>query len=181
MARRAFARFALPPGSARRGRTRTAMSLALVLFLASSGRPMTAQERAQTAPLDEQPSARVATIMPGLEPAPSAFVGPRLVDVQRRSLHPEGFVGVARPAQRGSSRDSVKNGAIIGAVVGAVGLGAVGALICNLYQEEGDASCLPDTLRIAAIGAAIGTGAGVAVDAALTRKGGVTVRIGVTF
>ena len=157
------------------------MSLALVFVLGSSGRPMTAQERAQTAPVDEQQWARAATIMPGLEPIPSAFVGPRLADVQRRSLHPESFVGIAHPAQRGSSRDTLKNGAIIGAVVGAFGLGAVGAFICHLYQEEGDASCLPDTLRVAAIGAAIGIGAGVAVDAALTRNAGVTVRIGVTF
>ena len=49
------------------------------------------------------------------------------------------------------------------------------------YQEEGGASCLRDTLRGAAIGAAIGIGAGVAVDAAFTRHAGVTVRIGVTF
>ena len=77
--------------------------------------------------------------------------------------------------------DSLKNGAIIGAIVGAVGLGAFGAFICNLYQEEGGASCLPDTLRVAAIGAAIGAGIGVAVDAALTRHAGVTVRISVKF
>jgi hypothetical protein len=57
----------------------------------------------------------------------------------------------------------------------------LGAFICNVYQEEGGASCLSDTLRVAAIGAAIGTGAGVAVDAALTRNAGVTVRIAVRF
>lgn len=68
-----------------------------------------------------------------------------------------------------------------GAIVGAVGLGALGALICQLYQEEGGASCLPDALRGAAIGAAIGTGAGVAVDAALTRHTGVAVRVRVRF
>jgi hypothetical protein len=83
--------------------------------------------------------------------------------------------------QRRSSRDTLKNGAIIGAVVGAAGLGALAALICNAYQEEGGASCLRDTLRGAAIGAAIGIGAGVAVDAAFTRHAGVTVRIGVAF
>ena len=90
-------------------------------------------------------------------------------------------MGTAQSAQRGSSRDTLKNGAIIGAIVGAVGLGAFGAFICHLYQEEGGASCLPDTLRGTAIGAAIGTGAGVAVDAALIRNAGVAVRIGVTF
>ena len=157
------------------------MSLALIVCLASSGRPMTAQEKAQTAPLDEQEWSRVTTIMPSLKPTPSAFVWPRLVEVQRRSLAAEGLVGIAQPAQRGSSRDTLKNGAIIGAIVGAVGLGAFGAFICNLYQEEGGASCLPDALRGAAIGAAIGTGAGVAVDAAFTRHAGVTVRIGVRF
>lgn len=161
MARTAHAGFALTLGSARRGCTRTATSLALIVCLASSGRPVTAQDTPQPA-------------------TPSTFVWPRIVDVQRRSSVEEP-VGIAQPAQRGSSRDTLKNGAVIGAVVGAVGLGALGAFICNLYQEEGGASCLPDALRGAAIGAAIGTGAGVAVDAAFTRHGGVTVRIGVTF
>ena len=157
------------------------MSLALIICLASSGRPMTAQEKAQTAPLDEQQWSRVATIMPGLKPTPSAFVWPRLVEVQRRSLAAKELVGISQSAQRGSPRDTLKNGAIIGAIAGAVGLGALGAFICNQYQEEGDASCLPDTLRGAAIGAAIGAGIGVAVDAALTRHAGVTVRISVKF
>jgi hypothetical protein len=142
---------------------------------------MAAQEKAQTAPFDEQQWLRVVTIMRGLKPTPSAFVSQRLVEVRRRSLAAEELVGIAQPAHRGSSRDTLKNGAIIGAIVGAVGLGALGAFICHLYQEEGGASCLPDTLRGAAIGAAIGTGAGVAVDAALTRNAGVTVRIGVKF
>jgi hypothetical protein len=140
---------------------------------------MTAQEQPQTAPLNER--SPVATIIPGLEPALSASLSPRVFDVQRRPLHPEGLPGIAWPAQRSSSRDSLKNGAIMGAVVGAVGLGAFGALICHLYQEEGGPSCLPDTLRVAAIGAAIGTGAGVAVDAALTRNAGVAVRVAVKF
>ncbi len=157
------------------------MSLVLIVCLAGSGRPITAQEKAQTAPLDEQQWWRAAAILPGLEPTPSAFGWPRLVEVQRRSLGADELVGMAQPAQRGSSRDSFKNGAIIGAVVGAAGLGVLGAFICNLYQEEGGASCLPDTLRGAAIGAAIGTGAGVAVDAALNGQAGVTVRIGVKF
>jgi hypothetical protein len=141
---------------------------------------MAAQEKAQSAPLYAQQWSRVATITPALKPTPSAFVWPRLVEVQRVPLA-EGLVGTAESAQRGSSRDTLKNGAIIGAIVGAVGLGAFGAFICHLYQEEGGASCLPDALRGAAIGAAIGTGAGVAVDAALTRNAGVTVRIGVRF
>ena len=142
---------------------------------------MTAQEQPQGAPPNEQQRSPVDTNTPGLEPALSASVSPRLFDVQRRPLHFEGLPGVARPAQRASSRDTLKNGAIIGAVAGAVGLGAVGALICHLYQEESDPSCLPDTLRVAAIGAAIGTGVGVAVDAALARNAGVAVRVAVRF
>jgi hypothetical protein len=157
------------------------MSLALIVCLASSSSPLTAQERARTAPLGEQPWARQATIMPDLGPTPSPFVGPRLAEVERRSLFAKEMGGIPQPAQPTPSRDTLKNGAIIGAVVGAVSVGALGALICNLYQEEGGPSCLSDTLRVAAIGAAIGGGAGVAVDAALSRNAGVTVRVGVTF
>src|SRR5712691_1747900 len=136
MARRTPARFAFPLGSSRRGGTRTALSLALIMCLVGSGRPMTAQEGAQTPPLDGQQWSRMATIMRGLKPTPSAFVWPRLVEVRRRSLAAEQLVDIAQPAQRGSSRDTLKDGAIIGAIVGAVGLGALGAFICHLYQEE---------------------------------------------
>ena len=111
---------------------------------------------------------------------PSALARPSL-DAQSRSLALNGLMGAAHPAQRVSPHDSLKNGAIIGAIVGAVGAGAFGALICRLYQEEGDASCWSDALRVAAIGAAIGTGAGVAVDAARTRHPGVGVRIHFAF
>ena len=134
----------------------------LIACLASSARAVTAQEPAQTA-------------------TPSAVAWPRPDEVQHRSFAADDLAGIARLAQQRSSRDTLKNGAIIGTVVGAAGLGALTALICHLYQEEGGASCLRDTLRGAAIGAAIGIGAGVAVDAAFTRHAGVTVRIGVTF
>ena len=112
---------------------------------------------------------------------PSALVWPPLVDVQRRSLTTEALIGKAQLAQPGSSRDTLKNGAIIGAVVGAVALGTFGAFYCHLYQEEHGPSCRSDTLRAAAIGAAIGTGAGLALDAAFTRHPGVTIRIGIKF
>ena len=111
---------------------------------------------------------------------PSALVWPPLVDVQRQSLTTEALIGKA-PPQAKSSRDTLENGAIIGAVAGAVALGALGAFYCHLYQEEGGPSCLSDTLRATAIGAAIGTGAGLAVDAALTRHAGVTLRIRIKF
>ena len=146
---------------------RIAVILALIVCMAGSGRTTAAQE------------VTPAVSSPAL--TPSSFVRPRLVDVQPRPFAMEGLAGITQPAQRGSSRDSLKNGAVIGAIAGAVGLGALGGLICHLYQEEGDASCWSDTLRGAAIGAAIGVGAGITVDAALTRHAGAAVRIGVRF
>ena len=112
---------------------------------------------------------------------PSALVRPPLVGVQRRLLTTEALTGRARPAQPGSPRDTLRNGAIIGAVVGAAALGTVAAFYCHLYQEEGGPSCLSDTVRAAAIGAAIGTGVGLTLDAALTRDAGVAIRIGIRF
>ena len=113
------------------------------------------------------------------ESAPSALVWPRAVEIQGRPITADARMGRAQPMPRGSSRDTLKNGVLIGAVAGAVALGAFGAFFCNLYQEG--QSCWPDTLRLAAIGAAIGTGAGLAVDAALIRHAGVAVRVGINF
>ena len=70
---------------------------------------------------------------------------------------------------------------MVGAIAGAVGAGALGGLICRLYQEKGGPSCWPDAQRGVAIGAAIGAGAGIAVDAALTRHPGIGVRVGIRF
>jgi hypothetical protein len=81
----------------------------------------------------------------------------------------------------GGSRDSLKNGALIGAIVGAVALGGLGAAVCQSFREPTDPSCLGSTLRIAAVGAAIGLGAGVAVDAALTHNAGARVAVRVRF
>jgi hypothetical protein len=114
--------------------------------------------------------------------SPPALIGPPLVDLQRRSLTPEALTIKAQPAQQlRSSRDTLKNGAIIGAVVGAAALGTLGAFYCHLYQEENGPSCRSDTLRAAAIGAAIGTGTGLVLDAAFARHAGVTVRMRVRF
>ena len=149
----------------RRGRlTWSAMPLALIVCLAGSGRVLAAEETTPVMASDARTSSTFARL-----------------DVRGWSLAPKGFVGATPPGQRRSSRDTLKNGAIIGAIAGAVGAGAFGALICHLYQEKGDASCWPDALRGATIGAAVGTGAGIAVDASLTRHAGVAVRVGVGF
>lgn len=78
-------------------------------------------------------------------------------------------------------RDSLKNGAVIGAVIGAATLGTIGGVFCNLLHEPGTRGCFSDTLRVAAIGAGIGLGAGVAVDAAFARRHGVALRVRIRF
>jgi hypothetical protein len=90
------------------------------------------------------------------------------------------LAATAQPPRTGTRRDSLKNGVLIGAAVGAIALGGFGAVLCNALQEPGDPGCLGDTLRIGAVGAAIGAGAGLAVDAVLDR-GGVRVSVGVRF
>jgi hypothetical protein len=115
------------------------------------------------------------------QPAASARVSPPVVELERLSRSVEDSTGRAQLAQRGRSRDSLKNGTIIGAVVGAVALGAFAAVVCNAEQEPEGPSCLPDTLRVAAVGAAIGAGTGLVVDAALSRHAGVTMSFAVRF
>jgi hypothetical protein len=105
----------------------------------------------------------------------------RLVDLRRPDLALPPIANRPPRAQHGTSRDTLANGALIGAVAGAAGAAAFAALVCHVYQEEGAPSCWPDTLRGAAIGAAIGVGAGVTLDAAFTRKAGGVVRVGVSF
>src|SRR5215510_5443384 len=84
-------------------------------------------------------------------------------------------------APRRRSRDSLKNGIIIGAIVGAAALGTFGAVLCKAEQEPGGPSCVGDTLRVAALGSAIGAGVGLAVDAAASRHRGVTLSKTIRF
>ncbi len=105
---------------------------------------------------------------------------PLRFELDRLRLTAGELTATAEPAQPGPRGDSLTNGVLIGAAVGAIALGGFGAILCNALQEPGDPSCLGDTFRIAAVGAAIGAGAGLAVDAVLDR-GGVRVSIGVRF
>lgn len=82
--------------------------------------------------------------------------------------------------QRTRSRDSLRNGTLIGTVVGAVAFGALAATLCNAYQEPGDPSCLRDTVRFAAVGGVIGASAGAVIDAARHQRG-ITVRFALRF
>ena len=80
--------------------------------------------------------------------------------------------------QHTASGDSLGNGAVIGAAVGAAALGGLAATVCYVHRERGGPSCLPDSLRFAAIGA-IGLGAGIAIDVALNSSP--MVRFSITF
>ena len=97
----------------------------------------------------------------------------RLV-VPGKSVQPSG-----PPPQRKASRDSLRNGAVIGAVIGAAALGATAATLCHVHRERGGASCMPDAIRFAATGAAIGVGAGVVIDVA--RSSSPMVRLTIAF
>ena len=114
-------------------------------------------------------------------PLASARVSPLALALERPSLSVRALTGSAQQPPPGGSRDSLKNGAIIGAIIGALALGGFGAVVCKVQQEPRGPSCLTDTLRVAAIGAAIGAGAGLAVDAARTQRGGVRVSVAIKF
>ena len=86
-----------------------------------------------------------------------------------------------QPVPRDRSGDSLKNGALVGAVVGAAVLGGFAAIVCKVQQEPQGPSCGPDTLRLAALGAAIGAAGGVAIDAALADRRGVRLAVRVRF
>lgn len=114
------------------------------------------------------PSAAVA-----LRPA---TVGPML----RFVASGEGvWVGGPPSRRRAASRDSLRNGAVIGAVIGAAAMGAFAATLCHVHRESGGPSCVPDALRLAAIGGAVGLGAGIAIDVALSA--GPMARVTITF
>jgi hypothetical protein len=113
--------------------------------------------------------------------AASALVSPPALALERPSLSVRVLTGRAQQPPRGGSRDSLKNGTLIGAIVGAVALGGFGAVVCKVQQEPGGPSCLTDTLRVAALGAAIGAGAGLAVDVARTQRGGVRGSVAIRF
>ena len=82
-------------------------------------------------------------------------------------------------AQHTASRDSLGNGAVIGAAVGAAALGGLAATVCYVHRERRGPSCVPDSLRFAAIGGATGLGAGIAIDVA--RSSGPMVRLSIAF
>jgi hypothetical protein len=126
-----------------------------------------AQRSAPDAAAVSIPSAAVAL-------RPATF-GPML----HLAVSGEGVWVGGQPPQRAAARDSLRNGALIGAVIGAAALGAFAATLCHVHRERDGASCVPDTIRFAAIGGAIGLGAGIVIDGA--RSSSPMVRVTVAF
>ena len=74
------------------------------------------------------------------------------------------------PAPAMQSRDSIKNGAIIGAVIGGAAMGIGGAWVCHMLREPGDPPCWKSVVPVAAIFAGIGAAAGAGIDALAMRQ-----------
>lgn len=127
---------------------------------------------AQASSPDAAPVA-ISDAADALRPAPAERMSRR--PFSDASLRADG----SPPVQRAASRDSVRNGAVIGALIGAAAFGTLAATLCHVYREPGGPSCVPDAIRFAAIGGAIGLGAGIAIDVA--RSPGPMVRVTVAF
>jgi hypothetical protein len=136
---------------------------------------LTALPRAVSAQAGPAPDIAAAPRPTGA--ARALFRGPEL----KRFLPSAGELRATAQASRGRSGDSLANGALVGALVGAIALGGFAAVVCKAQQEPNGPSCADDSLRIAAIGAAIGAGAGLAVDASLNRQSGVRVSVRARF
>ena len=80
-----------------------------------------------------------------------------------------GIAATPAVAVQSSSRDSIKNGAIIGAVIGGIAMGAFTTYLCHALKEEGDPSCWRGVLTISALGAGAGAAAGAGLDALFAR------------
>jgi hypothetical protein len=94
---------------------------------------------------------------------------PRLI-ISERAIS-EGMAAFPGAAAVQSSRDSLKNGTLIGAAIGGVAMGAVGGWICHMLKEPSDPSCWNTIWPSVAIGAVIGAGAGAGIDALAMRDG----------
>ena len=73
------------------------------------------------------------------------------------------------PAAAQGTRDSVKNGAIIGAVLGDAGMGGFVTWLCHMLKEPGDPSCWKGVAVWTGIGAGAGAAAGAGIDALFAR------------
>jgi hypothetical protein len=129
-----------------------------------------------------QPSAAVAQTADAPAEVPNRHLSSGPLSSSASDLRRVGAASTNSATRRQSRRkDSLANGAIVGAIAGGLALGVFGGVICKVQQEEGGGSCVPDFLRITAIGAGIGAGVGIGIDAALARGHGVTVGVRARF
>ena len=105
----------------------------------------------------------LASATPALAQAPAPQ--PQKLIISQRAM----AIGLEKAPPAAQSRDSLKNGAIIGAVIGAVALAAPGAWICHMLREPSDPPCWKSVVTVGAIGAGVGVVAGAGVDAMLIR------------
>jgi hypothetical protein len=115
----------------------------------------------------------------GIPPVAVAFRPAPAEQILRLAVPGERVQSGGPPPQPAASRDSLRNGAVIGAVIGAAALGAFAATLCHVHRERGGASCAPDAIQFAAIGGAIGLGAGIVIDVA--RNSSPMVRLTLAF
>jgi hypothetical protein len=107
----------------------------------------------------------VASSAPALAQAHATqSVQPRLIISERAMA-----IGLEQAPPQVQSRDSLKNGAIIGALIGFASLAAPGGWICHMLKEPGDPPCWKGAVTVGAIGAGIGAAVGAGIDAIVKR------------
>jgi hypothetical protein len=85
--------------------------------------------------------------------------------------------GVSALQQNTASRDTLKNGALVGAIVGAAATFAFGMYLCHAIREEGDPPCLKPALVLAAVGGGAGALVGAGIDALRLRHPTLSVSV----
>jgi hypothetical protein len=96
------------------------------------------------------------------EPPPRLIISERAVAM--------GIAATPPATIQQSSRDSLKNGTIIGAVIGGVAMGTFFTYLCHALKEEGDPPCWKGVLTTTALGAGAGAAAGAGLDALFARQ-----------
>jgi hypothetical protein len=104
-------------------------------------------------------------------PAP----GPIARHLEQTVFHKAPMAAQSRFAQAGT-RDSLKNGAVIGAVVGGAATGLFIGYLCHIFNDN-DMNCWAAAALWTGIGAGAGALVGAGVDALFQRRVGVRVPI----
>lgn len=76
----------------------------------------------------------------------------------------------AQQTNRSGTRDSLRNGTLIGAIIGGATLAVMTTYLCVNVGEEGDPPCWQGVLVVSAVGAGIGAAAGAGIDAMLSQS-----------